>query len=100
MLKQMKYLLFFSNFLKNRKLSSTTVSNIERDKALLSKWERVTRYDDPHMASFNLVRELYDKVKLFFEEAKQNLDKLDKDVAKEISDISYLPVGPMSLFRR
>lgn len=81
-------------------LSSATVNSIERDEALLSKWESATRYDDPYMASSNLVKELYDKVKLFFEEAKQNLDKLDKNVEKEISDIPSLPVGPMNLFRR
>lgn len=56
-------------------LSVETLEGLLRDEALLTKWERVTRYNDPYMATLSLVLELYDKVNGVLHELLTNLDK-------------------------
>lgn len=77
-------------------VSQDMLDSIARDEALLSKWERVTRYDDPYMATRSLVLELYDKVLNFYEEVVAGLQRLDS-VAGDARHGDTAPVKEIKL---
>lgn len=78
-------------------VSGDTLDSLLRDEALLSKWERVTRYDDPYMASRKLVAELYNKAEDFLSEVTENLQKMDVDSSSDNSGPFAKPLKKLNL---
>lgn len=74
-------------------ISSNLLADIERNEALLSKWERVTRYDDPYLASRRLIQELLGLAQALYTEVESTIEKQgDTTISPSIS------VHKMNLF--